>query len=418
MTTKIKRLTLFVIQSVIDILSFSIFIIPGIIVSFTYLIFVNKEKKNKILLGIHEIANNLKEIRECLIGNGYTITLITTKNKFYESKYKYEDSNKIIKLSSSRYSQFLIEPFYLPFIFLKNFYSHSIHFYVWNKSFFPAKLDFLLIKFSKKKLLIMHCGDDVRYRPIQKTIDQKFGLNTWSNSIKSNQLFFTNFYFQKISEITGSVISIRDQSTFQSKSNFYLKVPMVEFIKTPKVLNQNIKILHAPSDPKIKGTIVVNEAIQILKNKNLIFDFIFLTNVPNDVVIKELKNTDILIDQPSTWLGRLGMEACALSCCVIGGNQKIYMGIYDSPVIQFENDAERLAFQIETLIMNKSVLQEKMVMCYEYWKNNYSYESFSIYFKQVLNNCAPTFSPLPNHKEILISAAENSFQKFLIKYFY
>jgi hypothetical protein len=418
MANKIKKLIIYLIKGGIKTISLLIFILPGFVISLIYILFKPRNKNYNILLGIHEIANNLNQIRDCLIDEGYKITLITTKNKFYEAEYNSQDLNKVIIISTNRYFQIFIEPFYLPLLFFKNYFFHDIHFYVWNKSFLPAKVDFLLIKLSKKKLIIMHCGDDVRYRPIQRIIDKEFGLNTWPNSIKSNKIFFTNFYFQKISELTGSVISIRDQSTFQSKSNFYLKVPMVEFLKSPKILNKNIKILHAPSDPQIKGTMVVKKAIQILKKKNLNFEFTLLTNVTNNVVINELKNTDILIDQPSTWLGRLGMEACALSCCVIGGNQNKYMGIYDSPIIQFENNAECLAVQLENLIINKNLIQEKMNSCYAFWKNNYSYESFTLYFKQIINNQAPTYKPLPNHKTILISGAENIFQKFLIQLFY
>jgi hypothetical protein len=193
---------------------------------------------------------------------------------------------------------------------------------------------------------------------------------------------------------------------------------MAELSKSTKNANKIIKILHAPSDPEIKGTNFVNDAIQILKNKNLNFEFSILSNVSNREILNQLKDTDILIDQPSTWIGRLGMEACASGCCVIGGNQNKYIGIYDSPVIQFETNSANLAIQLENLINDIDFLQEKMNSCYAFWKNNYSYESFTIYFNQIINNEAPTFKPLPNHKTLLIFGAENFFQKLLIKSFY
>jgi hypothetical protein len=418
MANKIKKVIIFFIKLFIKSVSLLIFILPGIFFSLIYFFFKPENKNSKILLGINEIANNLNLIRDCLIKDGYKITLITTNNKFYEAEHKFQDLNKIIKITTNRYFHIFIEPFYLPFLFLKNYFSHNIHFYVWNKSFYPAYIDFFLIKLSKKKLIIMHCGDDVRYRPIQRIIDNEFGLTSWINAISSNYTFVKNFYFQKISEITGNVISIRDQSTFQSKPSFYFKVPMLELSKSTKTANKIIKIMHAPSDPEIKGTNFVYGAIQILKNKNLNFEFTILSNVPNKEILKQLKNTDILIDQPSTWIGRLGMEACASGCCVIGGNQNNYMGIYDSPVIQFQTNSMNLAIQLENLINNTDFLQEKMNSCYAFWKNNYSYESFKLYFKQIINNQAPTFKPLPNHKAILISSAENIFQKLLIQVFY
>ena len=101
----------------------------------------------------------------------------------------------------------------------------------------------------------MHCGDDVRYAPMQSGIDKKYGISVWKNTKGDFFTFIRNFWFVWVSEKTADqIISARDQATFQSIPYNFFTFPMGK-IKMSKNFESNklIKIIHAPSNRSIKG---------------------------------------------------------------------------------------------------------------------------------------------------------------------
>jgi hypothetical protein len=60
---------------------------------------------------------------------------------------------------------------------------------------------------------------------------------------------------------------------------------------------KSIRILHSPSDPVVKGSARIREAIDALKAEGLAPELVELQGVPNDVVLRELADCDFVIDQ-------------------------------------------------------------------------------------------------------------------------
>lgn len=58
-----------------------------------------------------------------------------------------------------------------------------------------------------------------------------------------------------------------------------------------------VRIVHAPSRPKSKGTEAIRQAISALRVDGYNIDFIELINVPNSTVLNELQNCDFVIDE-------------------------------------------------------------------------------------------------------------------------
>lgn len=101
-----------------------------------------------------------------------------------------------------------------------------------------------------------------------------------------------------------------------------------------------------------------------------------------------LQRTDIVIDQPSDWIGHLGGEALAAGCVVLGGNNISYEdgAPMDSPVIQFIADAKSLANKLQYIIEHKEVRQSIMEQSYYFWEKYYSFDAFNIWFDYLLKN--------------------------------
>ena len=83
-----------------------------------------------------------------------------------------------------------------------------------------------------------------------------------------------------------------------------------------------VRIVHAPSKPKYKGTAEIRLAIERLRAKGHAIDFVELVNVPNDVVLDELARCDFVVDElySDTRMAGLATEAAFLGKpTVVGG---------------------------------------------------------------------------------------------------
>jgi hypothetical protein len=194
---------------------------------------------------------------------------------------------------------------------------------------------------------------------------------------------------------------------------------MKKLLNGPKKSQQKCLIIHAPSDPSIKGTDYVINAIKQLKDKNVNFEFECIVNKSNDYVLSRLLEADIVIDQPGFWIARFACEGLATSCVVFGGNQSSFLGYPDdSPVIKFYPDSLDLAMKLEEIILNVELRQKLMIQSYQYWEKYYSYDAFNKYFLDILTGNVATFSAPDGYKNQLIKFSENFFQRIIIKFFY
>lgn len=58
-----------------------------------------------------------------------------------------------------------------------------------------------------------------------------------------------------------------------------------------------LKIVHAPSHPEAKGTARIRQAIEVLRQKGYDFEYVEITNKPNNEVIEALMDCDFVVDQ-------------------------------------------------------------------------------------------------------------------------
>jgi len=378
----------------------------------------------RILIGITEISNNIKEFADALTESGYSVDTIAHENVFYKNNnYTYRlstpDYIKNIRFVRAIYRQLL-----LLWHFIRAIVTYNVFVFVWTTTFLPLHLDLFILRLLGKKVIVFNCGDDVRYRPIHERINMDvFGHKPfWSlnNLLFKGQTFARAFFDQKTEEASGcTIVSMRNQATFQKKDCFLFRFPTKSIVNSPKNAKDIPLIIHAPSDTDIKGTSYVMKAIDVLKSERLQFEFELIMKRPNEYVLSRLKDADILIDQPGPWIAKLASEGLAASCVVIGGNMPEYEGYDDnSPVIQFKSDELDLANILRILIKDKSYRQDLMIQSYSYWENYYSPKAFANYFKDVLAGTAKKIGPLENHKNLLLNHALNKYQRTIIRLFY
>ncbi len=85
---------------------------------------------------------------------------------------------------------------------------------------------------------------------------------------------------------------------------------------------RGIRILHSPSNPVIKGTPLIREAVASLRAEGLPLELVELQGVPNDVVLAELDDCDFAVDQvysDAPMVGFATEAAVAGKPTVVGG---------------------------------------------------------------------------------------------------
>jgi glycosyltransferase involved in cell wall biosynthesis len=381
----------------------------------------------KILIGIREIANNIYEFAEAL-KEEHEVDTFAIKNRFYaDNRYTHIISPPQWK---NRYFRFLGFNLLLAYYFFRLFSKYDVFVYVWTTSFLPFKLDWFILRWLGKKVIVYNCGGDVRYRPIHYYIAVEKGgpfaspkNATYDNYVGETQgtrIFLASFFAQKMEELSGAaVVSARTQATFQGKDCFVPCHLIVRMMAGEKRAGDRPLILHAPSDPELKGTRYVLAAVERLQAEGYEITFECIQNKPNAYVRERLIDADIVIDQPGAWIGKFAAEALACGCVVFGGNCAKYAGFPDkSPVIQFSPDENLLYENLKRIITDKELRQKTMAASYAYWQENYSPESFRYYFRGLLDGTVPRIPPWPDQREMLLKYADSTFSRLIIKMFY
>jgi hypothetical protein len=81
----------------------------------------------------------------------------------------------------------------------------------------------------------------------------------------------------------------------------------------------SVRILHAPSVAKWKGTPTIREAVQHLKDEGLEIDYVEAVGMSNAEVLREISTSDIIVDQvySDSLLATLGTEAARAGKAVL-----------------------------------------------------------------------------------------------------
>lgn len=376
-------------------------------------------KRQRLLLAGFETSANLMEMAGCLAEDErWRVSLAEFySNQFFVSSDSplSESGVRVINIfhSSQHKSQGLWARFLtdcrigvLQGLFLfRVLFSFDVVVFNWTRSFLPANLDYPLIRLAGIVLLIRHCGDDVRYRPLQNGIHEHFGIRQWNGSERNRNDVWVKFLRQLWAELNGIVLSTRDHATFQVGKLVYRPYVQAPLPQTKGFESTIPFILHAPSDPEIKGTRMVEKALSGLKNQGLIFESLILTNVPHQQVLSALRRTTILIDQPGAVPARLAVEGMASGCAVVGGNVLEIHGLRHAPIIQFFPDEDYLETQLKNLILNPHEAQRMGEAAKKFADENFSRAGFREFLWDATHRKYRTFDPVDNHDDLLLKEA-------------
>lgn len=183
-----------------------------------------------------------------------------------------------------------------------------------------------LLKLFGKKIIVVYFGSDARPPLFSgRHLDDVDGfVDSVSAHVETARLVKQ---IQKVEQYADVIINHTATAQFFSRS-------FVRFVATGMPIessnasppdtageSKTIRILHAPSRPLAKGSLVFRQILDELRTEGHSIDFVELIGVPNNVVLQELQNCHFVVDElySDVPLAMLATEAAQFGKPVVVG---------------------------------------------------------------------------------------------------
>lgn len=357
-------------------------------------LFLKKSNKIAWIIGVDEIAKFIYLLKG-IFENSYAVSF--SKNKFYTLRYDFTIN---IKNKYFAYAyRLLFGPILLGYLMNKS----DKFLYIWSTGFLiDRKYEFEFLKSKDKKIVCIFLGDDIRSPKLLQKFYTKNKLDGFVEYVNqqipsycSNYYESKKIYIAKIADDYADLIfscPIDQISYLESKQLFmsYMYDKNMFYRKQDKFIFMNkIKILHAPSNPFVKGTPLVRAAIKKLQMEGYDFEYVELQNMPNEIVLEHLKTSHIVLNQFYAFApGMFGIEAMANHCAVLmSADPSIETGLpQDSKDAWMITKYWEVYDNLKYLLDNPEKIKYYADNGYEFTYKHYTYEAASEYINKVLKD--------------------------------
>jgi len=348
----------------------------------------------RILL-IGEYSNLHNSLKDGLSANGHTVTLVSAEDGFkgFSSDFQLRDKN------FKKTPRFVSELFKIIFGYHFSFYAKSIRFGVLKKQFkgydivqlinqhaiggvpFIERKQIRFLKKNNRSLFLLSCGDDtysLNYYKNSKSLKYSVLTPLSSNKNFKKKYESTLRYFKKDFINLAKEVDLMCNGIIASDIDYHLALKnnpkYIGLIPNPVILNK-IKP-HKKQHSTIRILLGVNTASYIKKGLNYFEDALEIIrvkypevaikkteNLGFEAYIKELNQTDILLDQVFSYdQGYNALEAMALGKVVFTGAEQEFLDYYnlkeDEVAINALPDVDYLVEKISMLIEQPKKIEE------------------------------------------------------------
>lgn len=371
--------------------------------------------KKRIFIGPVEVAGFYFNLYKGFKRHGIKCDFVT----FESHEFKYSQSNydstiiRIIRYLNKKKKEhnqikkllyLILAEIFAFFWGVKAIFKYDVFIFSFGRSLLRFNIDLFILKLLNK-IVISHLGHGSEARPsyLSGAIHRS---EFDSDKIFCKQLLDEVKISKKIVKrheklatyVIGYPLSTYYFSTKSFISSIVLGIPFDYKIKLKKQSNKKedlIRILHAPSRPHSKGTIIIENAILNLKNKGYKIDFIKMIDMPNSEVINQINNCDFVVDQlfSDGPLPGLATEAAFFGKpSVVGGyglnylKNKISSEMWPPSKIC---EPDQLEKTIESLIINKKERIELGLLSKKFVVEKWNQESVARKYIQIINGDIP-----------------------------
>lgn len=290
-----------------------------------YLCRIVPSRKGKLswVVGVDEVAANVHYISQAL-PNSFSISIGT--NRYYGFEYNQT-------APSGRFANLLYRIVCAPVLLGYLLNRSDGFFYIGSPRFLISKFDegeyeLKYLKGRSKRIVLFYCGSDIRSPKLALEQSEIHGNEVFVSYLAPDYL--TEEFEQTLKQ-RASVSEKYAEYIFSASvdqiSYFSRKTTPFLYFYPDNLFNYNeekfrkigvSKIVHAPSNPIIKGTQLVRAAISRLHHEGFNFSYVELIGVPNHVVLEELRSAHIALNEFYAFVpGLFGVEAMAARCALL-----------------------------------------------------------------------------------------------------
>jgi len=187
-------------------------------------------------------------------------------------------------------------------VLFRSIFAFDAYIYVFGKTFTNTRLELVLLRILKKKIIFVYLGSDCR--PPYMSGGYLAGVpasRAAGQVVRATKRMSKKIRFQE--RMAHYVVNAPGTGQFHDKKFvnwFSIGVPVSEAHQSAASVpteERAVRILHSPSKPLIKGSEMIRSVIAGLQEKGYLIDFVELKGVPNSKVRDELSRCDFVIDQ-------------------------------------------------------------------------------------------------------------------------
>jgi glycosyltransferase involved in cell wall biosynthesis len=194
--------------------------------------------------------------------------------------------------------QNIISLFLLPWALLR----FDVFLFASNSTFFFF-MDLPVLKLFRKKIIYVFHGSEARPVYLNGYVIKNSQLSSILIGILVARI--QKIMISIIDRFADYIINIPPQAYFHSRpfiSWWMIGVPhdgkdSRDVSSGRKDTPDTIRILHAPSKPEPKGSPIIRQAVQSLKQNGHSIDYVEITGRPNSEVLQELGKCDFIVDE-------------------------------------------------------------------------------------------------------------------------
>jgi glycosyltransferase involved in cell wall biosynthesis len=176
-------------------------------------------------------------------------------------------------------------------------------------------LELPLLKLLRKKVIFVFLGTDTRPVYLNGYVVGDTRRSTIRKGIALARV--QKFIIGAIERFADVLINIPPQSHFHTRpivSGYFVGLPAAyprSESTGPSASDETVRILHAPSKPRPKGSDVIRQVMATLQDKGLRFEYREITGRPHAEVLREIQRSSFVIDElySDTPLAGLATEA-------------------------------------------------------------------------------------------------------------
>ncbi len=277
--------------------------------------------KTSIFLGVTEICGILEKLFRAYSRQGIdaSVYCFETNDMFNpvdntDSLYKsvFRVHRKISNIGK-RWSLLkrvlqLEEAFLIIAFFFNVIRKHSCFVYVYARGIFSinpvlknvSEIEFWVLKLLRKRVVVWCCGSDSRPPYCGRFGDDYTKLEKATREI-SKRIHIIEKYTMMIDNPASAHFHENPYINYSYIGNLIEKEELDGINKSEHEIyhnrNNKIRILHAPSTAKYKGTDIIRREIKELVDEGFPIEYVELTGVAHEVVIDELSKSDILVNE-------------------------------------------------------------------------------------------------------------------------